>query len=63
MKERPPVVFGRKVPADTSKAIPASTQETAVNSSREPNTMTTAKIISLYDTIGKKDPGSVDRGA
>jgi hypothetical protein len=53
MKERPPIVFGRKVPTVPEKSIPA------VNKSREPNTMTTAKDVSirLFGVFVKKDPG------
>ncbi|SAL03493.1 hypothetical protein AWB81_06432 [Caballeronia arationis] len=64
MKERPPIVFGRKVPADSLKAISAPAQAPAVNKSREPNTMTAAEVsIRLFGAFVKKDPGRKHKSA
>jgi hypothetical protein len=58
MKERAPIVFGRKKPIDPLKAIPASAQETTVNNSTEPKTMTTAQDDAVFHAADNKDPDS-----
>jgi hypothetical protein len=58
MKERPPIVFGRKVQTVPAKPIPGSEQENAVKKSREPNTMIAAEVSTrLFGVFVKKDPG------
>jgi hypothetical protein len=58
MKERVPIVFGRKKPIDPLKTTPASAQETTVNNSTEPKTMTTAQDDAVFHAADNKHPDS-----